>query len=398
MMLHAALRKKPGSGDLSTEDALTATIFERFSYIPADLAWSIFTMVFRPAMSEQMPIMEAEQFAPVLWPSYCHPDGGRVEPDVVLVAGNATLVIEVKQPGGGETQRLEQWRREIAAVQQSVSGRLILVAMPAPVDFAAISGGIGAEAGSVDWDDLADAIAVALRRAQLSSTIRVLEDMLRALRTRGCTPFLPLSDSTRMELPALRIASRSLAAFHQSQLSWLRAFEYSIQAVNPALSFFDWQPDRHGLPPARNKSPLQNWAWDFLPLLSNRFVWTTGAPGANAIRVGLSITLDGGWPTSAGEPSLGQFDPPEWSQSPVVAWVYRIAESGGCSDWPAVWNRRQAHNHSVPSDGVLHPASLDGLLFALGKVKADLIDLPDHNAWKNRVFAPVCRMIQGHSL
>lgn len=400
-MLHAALRKKPGGGDLSTEDALTATTFERLAYLPPELAWSILQAALRSPATEPLVLSPGSTFVPDLWPTYWHPDGGRVEPDVVLAAGDTTLIFEVKPPARGDTQRLEQWKREVAAARQAVPGPLILVAMPPPDGFVELAVDLDVPAASLRWEDLADAVAEARRSHQTPHVRRVLDDLLRAFQARGCSPLLPLSESTPLDLPALRSASRGLADFHRAQLTWIRAFEASIRTVSPALSFSQWWPDRHGLPPERTKSPVGRWAWDFLPLLATHLVWDSGPPERGAFRVGLAITLDSGWQVGAGEPLAGSFGPVERSSSPVVAWVYRMVEAAGCSTWEEVWARRQAVGHEVPRDGTLHCsdhcAELGELSFGVGELRVDLSELPDRAAWEERIFAPVRNMMRSHT-
>jgi hypothetical protein len=396
-LLHAALQNKPGGGDLNTEDALIATTFERLAYLPPELACSILLQALRSVSAEPLELLPGSTFVPDLWPRYWHPDGGHAEPDVVLAAGDTTLIFEVERWDRGDSQRLEKWKREVAAVRQAVPGPLILVAVAVPEGFVKLAGELDVPAASLRWEDLADAVGEARRSAQTPNIYRVLDDLLRAFQARGFSPPLPLADPTPLDLPALRAASRSLADFHRAQLTWIRAFEATIQFVSPALALSQWTPDRHGFPPERTKSPVGRWAWDFLPLLATHLVWTSGPPERGAFQVGLAITLDSGWKVGVGEPLAGGFVEVERCTSPVVASVYRMVEAADCSTWEEVWARRQAVGHEVPRDGDLHCSELGELRFGVGELQADLSELPDRAAWEKLIFAPVRKMMRRHT-
>ena len=105
------------------EDALTATVFERLSYLPAVLAMDILQQACVPLSQSSesvFPILGQAGLTFEFWPRFRHPDGRLVEPDVVIWSGDKALVVEAKHHG---EQDQRQWVREIRAVgAESVVG------------------------------------------------------------------------------------------------------------------------------------------------------------------------------------------------------------------------------------------------------------------------------------
>lgn len=122
-MLNAILHgKKRGSGiagrqlqlgDTSgAEDLLTASVFERLSYLPDLVLAEVLDRLLR----------EAYEFGPLakieFWPQWSL-DGQCVEPDVVLYDGQKTLLVEAKRHDFTLQQYPEQLARELRAGRQA---------------------------------------------------------------------------------------------------------------------------------------------------------------------------------------------------------------------------------------------------------------------------------------
>jgi hypothetical protein len=128
-MLNAILRTKAGNIDIdgndtswstlyrSREDLLTATVFERLSYLPDGLMWELLCR--SSVRSADCPALGSLTRIDY-WPTYSHPAGGRVEPDAVLAFDQGVLVVEAKLEGN--VQSAHQWANEWAAYFFEVSG------------------------------------------------------------------------------------------------------------------------------------------------------------------------------------------------------------------------------------------------------------------------------------
>lgn len=108
-MLNAVLAgKKRGTGlqgqqmafELAegAEDVLTASVFERLSYLPDDLL----SVVLSDLLGEPLGPLQRIDY----WPSWYLPDGSRVEPDVLLQGSGYTVLVEAK--------RLDNMRQQLA--------------------------------------------------------------------------------------------------------------------------------------------------------------------------------------------------------------------------------------------------------------------------------------------
>jgi hypothetical protein len=103
----------------TSEDLLTATVFERLSYLDGPLLWEVLRNTFRPALLPPRKLVELLDVE--FWPMWQDIDGGigqDVEPDVVLTfsvgdpARTIVLIVECKLGG---LQYPRQWARESAA-------------------------------------------------------------------------------------------------------------------------------------------------------------------------------------------------------------------------------------------------------------------------------------------
>lgn len=213
-MLRAKLKGKLVDGAIR-EDALTAIVLSRLSYLPPTLARNVIIGGLREYPLQDVRAVErlftksaaAAPFALHLWPRLeAASGGGQVEPDAVIEIGNSVLVVEAKQSGLGGNQRLGQIEREIGAVMQ-VRKRLganreeqfaaLLIEPPPSRDLASWSVRLerrGIEVFALRWSDLADAVLAAARSPAVASHERaVLTDILAGLGAARVHAILPLA-------------------------------------------------------------------------------------------------------------------------------------------------------------------------------------------------------------
>lgn len=126
-MFHALLHRKlklEGERDAHferLEDALTATVFERLSYLPPALAVTLLAEA-APGLGGPCPWPQGDvAFDAHFWPWLEAPADvtGRtnVEPDVVIWLGSCWLLVEAKHHGA---QDARQWVREVRALQHAL--------------------------------------------------------------------------------------------------------------------------------------------------------------------------------------------------------------------------------------------------------------------------------------
>ncbi|AUX32023.1 MULTISPECIES: hypothetical protein [Sorangium] len=102
------------------EDPLTSAVFERFEYLPAELAWNLLRGASRPLGDGATMPAAVPGGVPSwsFWPALRPGDGGRnklrVEPDVLVSWGDTLLVIEAKHRG---LQDPSQWVEQIRAAR-----------------------------------------------------------------------------------------------------------------------------------------------------------------------------------------------------------------------------------------------------------------------------------------
>ena len=202
-MLNAFLRNKAGTtqNDIRagtswgaalklSEDLLTATVFERLSYLPGADLWSILHRAFPDLPSYRV----AELKEIIFWPRWedVERGDGQVEPDVIMhfdlgdPQRQVTLVIEAKT---GRVQCADQLKRQWTSAQENedishpilvLVGGLDRDALPRlrknmdlqPKDMA-----------GANWSALAKALKLAPRTT--NETARILDDSLAALASWG---------------------------------------------------------------------------------------------------------------------------------------------------------------------------------------------------------------------
>lgn len=133
-----------------SEDLLTATVFERLSYLEGSLLWAILRSTFGPALPAYK---LAELINIEFWPRWDDAVGsGTVEPDVLLQfevgdpVRRVDLILEAKLGG---VQYAEQWHRQWSSYQAYV-GEEDNDAPAHLVIFLAIGGLIGGSASTVE--------------------------------------------------------------------------------------------------------------------------------------------------------------------------------------------------------------------------------------------------------
>lgn len=128
-MLQAILHGKAGRIDVDKgpsiswhevfkgrEDLMTAAVFGRFAYLSSPMQATL--------MQRWLGVTESafDDFEQIdFWPSFSlgnNDERNRVEPDAVLNFSNATVILEIKPPEGGD-QYIDQWQREIASYLQA---------------------------------------------------------------------------------------------------------------------------------------------------------------------------------------------------------------------------------------------------------------------------------------
>lgn len=91
------------------EDLLTATFFGRFRYLSEEGEQKILAALLDVDAARQLGSVVEVEF----WPKFDKAEKGHVEPDVLIKCENASILVEVKPPFGGD-QYFGQWKREIA--------------------------------------------------------------------------------------------------------------------------------------------------------------------------------------------------------------------------------------------------------------------------------------------
>jgi hypothetical protein len=197
----------------TSEDLLTASVFERLAYLDGALIWEILRQTFRPALLPARRIVELEEIK--FWPAW--PDlegtiGQDVEPDVVLRLSvgdpprRVALVVECKTGNG--RQYAGQWSKEWRAFEAQSA----LSDPPDEVWLLALGGlpesatatvtrfteeirekwGVEVRALAADWTDLSRT----LDEVELGGGIaeRVVEDIRAALELDGYRTIRPMSE------------------------------------------------------------------------------------------------------------------------------------------------------------------------------------------------------------
>jgi hypothetical protein len=197
----------------SSEDLLTASVFERLAYLEGALVWEILGRTFRPALLPPRKLAELEEIR--FWPNWPDTDGAvgqDIQPDVFMTfaVGDPTrrvaLIIECKR--GNNHQTAGQWAREWVAFQaQNISAEppdeVILLALGGLPESATATvarfvdeirkdWGQEVRAAAADWPDLSRA----LDEVELGGGIaeRVVDDIRAALELDGYRTIRPMSE------------------------------------------------------------------------------------------------------------------------------------------------------------------------------------------------------------
>ena len=162
-----------------SEDLLTATVFERLSYLPGETLWQILCETFKPSLLQirKVAVLEKIEF----WP-YWNKANERlkkdVEPDVVMSfsigdpAKNVTLIIECKVSG---VQCANQWAEQWIAHSEEFRGD----EAPDECFFLALGGIPNGAAKSVS--KFCDEITQQHRGLEIRASAADWPDLLRAL-------------------------------------------------------------------------------------------------------------------------------------------------------------------------------------------------------------------------
>ncbi|MDI9849516.1 hypothetical protein QM467_15780 [Rhodoblastus sp. 17X3] len=184
----------------SSEDLLTATVFERLSYLPGEILWQILCETFKPPLLQSRKVATLEELE--FWPYWNKANETLkkdVEPDVVMrfsigdPAKCVTLIIECKLGGA---QHPNQWAEQWIAHAEEFRGdeapdECFFLALGGLRNRAAetvaifcdeitrLHGQIGIQASAADWLDLLGALRNV--NEQSSSLRRIIADIQEGL-------------------------------------------------------------------------------------------------------------------------------------------------------------------------------------------------------------------------
>lgn len=213
-MLNAILESKSGRlsrdaeknirwSDLfrGSEDLVTATLFERLSYLPAETAWQLLATA---ANGQLHPYRMVELKTLEFWPMWETEDRARgVEPDIFIdialgdPARRTQVIVEAKHGGAQYAGQLKNevmaWSKAVADGELEMPDDLIVMAVGGIAsasrklqlehDFAAATAELedvpNLAMVTLDWSDLARAVSLYLPRNPHEG--RILKDMERAL-------------------------------------------------------------------------------------------------------------------------------------------------------------------------------------------------------------------------
>lgn len=184
-----------------SEDLVTATIFERLSYLPAETAWNILAAA---AGGQLHSYRMAELTTMEYWPMWDVEGRSRgVEPDVFLElklgdpALKVQVIVEAKHGGSQSADQLKAelkaWAQAIESDQIEVPDLLVILAIGGlrstskkhqlELDFDAVTQDFNSLPETtllpLDWDDLARAFALLAPKTQHEQ--RIVDDMREAL-------------------------------------------------------------------------------------------------------------------------------------------------------------------------------------------------------------------------
>ncbi len=187
------------------EDPLTATVFERLSYLPFSMTWSLLEGAVLSRSGHGWPSTAPAQepswsFWPSLRPGTEGHNKARVEPDVVLSFGDDRVLFESKHRG---TQSAWQWREQVLSARRRwPDARVTIVATggwsPATdhdrvEQLQGILPGPLAPVFRLTWESLRAAVGELLRSGPEAHHRAVLLDIQRALVFWGYRPHQTLA-------------------------------------------------------------------------------------------------------------------------------------------------------------------------------------------------------------
>ncbi len=239
------------------EDPLTASVFERLSYLPLPLTWALMARAVVPRTEHAWPA-DAPAAEPTwsFWPSLRPGVGGhnkvRVEPDVVLRCGALVILFEAKHRG---TQTAWQWREQVLAARQrwpSASVTVIATGGWSPTaDLGRVAELRGILAGptppvfGMTWEALRTAVDAELRTETAAHTRSALLDIRQALAFWGYRPHQPLASLVDYRRQTLRDQPLRPDALHRwaPRGSAVAASASGFGSLADAAKLYDFNTD-----------------------------------------------------------------------------------------------------------------------------------------------------------
>lgn len=238
-----------------SEDALTASVFERLAYLAPARLWGVLREAVVPLSSVPFPIAPPDSPVWEFWPSWSLTSGTpaprRVEPDVVMRDGTARIMVFEAKLGG--MQDAQQWIHEVCAARNEFpSSAVTLVAVggldPAQHPVLAAEAqrrlaalGVPAEGFyCLPWASLARALRELGATAPLHPGERQLVEAL-------CIVLAPHSRTPQpmATLPSVRVNETVLRnwhpAVHRSMRGGLAGLE-PVPIETPAKTLLRWRP------------------------------------------------------------------------------------------------------------------------------------------------------------
>lgn len=218
------------------EDLLTGVLFGRLPYLSDGAQEQFLTLLLGAEIASELGTLQEITFWPKLRAGKYR---GFVEPDVLMDYPNHQLLVEVKPPYSG-SQRLEQWRAEVRALQQEDGDPkpIVLLALGRnPNHSSDMATSLQSEFSAVrlrvvcrEWQEVMKGLTAILASADTRGA-HIIEDWLQAFglfgMTNECAPFIDL-------LPLAESNGRLLSAL-DSLKGWR-----SVSAVNADSKPIDW--------------------------------------------------------------------------------------------------------------------------------------------------------------
>ncbi len=240
------------------EDLLTGTFFGRIRYLSEPALELFMGQLIGAKYASELGALEDIEF----WPHLSGLEGRSwVEPDVLIEFEEATLLIEVKPPFGGE-QSTVQWRAQIGALlaecKQKIRETAPVVHYVALGRNRSLKGEISMDFGEAssffdlvihcrEWEDVFDSIPQWIEDGQNTNSsifrtdISVFSDLLESLdlfemNTRQLKPWNPLAEwaggfelSTDVLEFNFPVDKRTVSVQVDKRSDWARLVDYSLQ-------------------------------------------------------------------------------------------------------------------------------------------------------------------------